>query len=82
MNSLVSNNLTAMEQLNSSDYARNLVLRQLSRRLMKQSKKKVEAVLEAIHWKCHQRSQNVALKKQINEIYDEIRQKCSFFRYL
>ena len=26
--------------------------------------------------------QNVALKKQINEIYDEIRQKCSSIRYL
>ena len=26
--------------------------------------------------------QNVALKKQINEIYDEIRQKCSSFHYL
>ena len=25
---------------------------------------------------------NVALKKQINEIYDEIRRKCSSFRYL
>jgi len=26
--------------------------------------------------------QNVALKKQISEIYDEIRQKCSSFHYL
>ena len=36
-----------------------------------------------IHEELHMKSrQNVALKKQINEIYDEIHQKCSFIRYL
>ena len=51
-----------------------------SKKWKQSSKQSAENV---IHEELRMKSrQNVALKKQINEIYDEIRQKCSSIRYL